>query len=187
MTMICVICEVNKDIDLLSGDKDSSVVIMSKVDYIKKVTNMINEGIWQGKCEMTTDTIHKDLEKFQSFLYHDFKSHPSYNMRPVSNKPARFFATAKTHKFDDFSLISMSNLKLKPIIDESNRFFYNAANTVSDYLQPLAQNEYVIKDTLLFVEIIKNDILDPDEEYFLWCKKLVYQHTSCETINYTIK
>ena len=38
---------------------------------------------------------------------------------------------------------------------------------VSDYLQPLAQNEYVIKDTLLFVEIIKNDILDPDEEYFL--------------------
>ena len=58
---------------------------------------------------------------------------------------------------------------------------------VSDYLQPLAQNEYVIKDTLLFVEIIKNDILDPDEEYFLWCKKLVYQHTSCETINYTIK
>ena len=45
MTMICVICEVNKDIDLLSGDKDSSVVIMSKVDYIKKVTNMINEGI----------------------------------------------------------------------------------------------------------------------------------------------
>ena len=36
---------------------------------------------------------------------------------------------------------------------------------VSDYLQPLAQNEYVIKDALSFAELIKNDILDPEEEY----------------------
>ena len=36
---------------------------------------------------------------------------------------------------------------------------------VSDYLQPLAQNEYVIKDALSFAEMIKNDILDPEEEY----------------------
>ena len=34
----------NKDIVLLSGDKDSSVVIMNKVDYVKKVNGMINEG-----------------------------------------------------------------------------------------------------------------------------------------------
>ena len=29
-----------------------------------------------GKYEMTTDTTHKDIEKFQSFLYRNFKSHP---------------------------------------------------------------------------------------------------------------
>ena len=84
-------------------------------------------------------------------------------MRPVSNQPARFFATAKTHKFDDHSSINVNNLKLRPITDQSNTFTYNVAKIVFDYLQPLAQNEYVIKDTLLFAEIIKNDTLDPDE------------------------
>ena len=69
----------NKDIVLLSGDKDSSVVVMSKVDYVEKVNSMINEAIRQGKYEMATDTTHEDLEKFQSFLYCNFKSHARYN------------------------------------------------------------------------------------------------------------
>ena len=56
------------------------------------------------------------------------------------------FATAKTHKFDDYSSINANNLRLRPITDQSNTFTYNAAKIVSDYLQPLAQNEYVIKD-----------------------------------------
>ena len=70
--------------------------LIDNVDYAEKVNGMINEGIRQGKYEMTTDTTHRYLEKFQSFLYRNFKSHPSYNdMRPVSNQPPRFFATAK--------------------------------------------------------------------------------------------
>ena len=162
---------------------------MNKVDYVKKVNRMINEGIRQGKYEMTTDTTHKDLEKFQSFLYRNFKSHPSYNdMRPVSNQPARFFATAKTHKFDDYSSINVKKLKLRPIIDQSNTFTYNAAKIVSDYLQPLAQNEYVIKDTLSFAEIIKNDTSDPDEEYVSYdVESLFTSIPVSETIDYVIK
>ena len=35
----------NKNIVILSGDKDSSIVIMNKKDYNKKVEEMINEGI----------------------------------------------------------------------------------------------------------------------------------------------
>ena len=113
---------------------------------------MANESIQQGKYEMTTDTTHEDLEKFQSFLYRNFKSHPSYNdTRPVSNQLARFFATAKTHKFDDCSLINRNNLKLRPIIDRSNLFTYSTVKMVSDYLQPFAQKKYVIKDTLFIV------------------------------------
>ena len=46
-------------------------------------------------------------------------------MRPVSNQPARFFATAKTHKFDDHSLINLDDLKFRPIIDQSNTYSYN--------------------------------------------------------------
>ena len=38
-------------------------------------------------------------------------------MRPVSNQPGRFFATAKTHKFTLLNDITVENLKLRPIID----------------------------------------------------------------------
>ena len=34
------------------------------------------------------------------------------------NQPARFLATAKTHKFDDYSLINLDDLKFRPIIDQ---------------------------------------------------------------------
>ena len=114
---------------------------------------MANEGIKLGKYEKTADTTHdEDLEKFQSFLYCNLKSHPSYNdTRPISNQLARFFATAKTHKFDNCSLINGNNLKLGPIIARSNLFTYSTAKMVSDYLQPFAQKKYVIKDTLFIV------------------------------------
>ena len=42
----------NKDIVLLSGDKDSYVVVINKADYVKNVNGMINEGIQQGKYEL---------------------------------------------------------------------------------------------------------------------------------------
>ena len=35
----------NRDIVKLSGDKDSSIVIMNKKDYNRKIDDMINEGI----------------------------------------------------------------------------------------------------------------------------------------------
>ena len=39
------------------------------------------------------DKTPEDLEKFQHFLYRNFKNHPKYSdMRPVSNQLARFFA-----------------------------------------------------------------------------------------------
>ena len=109
----------NKNIVILSGDKDSSIVIMNKIDYDKKVEEMINEGIEQGKYKETEDNILKELESFPSFLYRHFKDTPyCKQMLPSSHQPARFFAPAKTHKFDDLSDINVTNLKLRPIIDQ---------------------------------------------------------------------
>ena len=47
---LCHLIE-NNDITLLSGDKDSSVLVMNKKDYFLKLDNMINEDIQQGKYE----------------------------------------------------------------------------------------------------------------------------------------
>ena len=54
---------------------------------------MINEGIAEGKYIETVDNTHKDLKRFQDFLYRNLYKHEQYeNMRPKSNPPGRFFA-----------------------------------------------------------------------------------------------
>ena len=107
-------------------------------------------------------------------------------MRPVSNQSARFFATTKTHKFNVHSLLieMISNIDQ---LYQSNTYTFNSAKIVSDYLQPLAQNNYVIKDTHTFAEIIKNGVLDPDEEYVSYDTESLFTRTPVnETIDYII-
>ena len=44
------------------------------------------------------------------------KSHPtSDKVRPKSNQPARLYATAKTHKFNDVVEVTVEKLKFRPI------------------------------------------------------------------------
>ena len=90
----------NDKIVILAADKESCTVILNQSDYIKKVNNIIKEGLQQGIYIETMDTTQSDLKHFQDFLYRHFKKSEHYDlMRPVSNQPGRFFATTKTHKF----------------------------------------------------------------------------------------
>ena len=86
-------------------------------------------------------------------------------MRPNSNQPARLFATAKTHKFSNFEDIDINNLKIRPIVDQTGTHTHAAAKVISDYLQPLTNNEYVITDTLTFADSIKSVNLSHSEEF----------------------
>ena len=53
---------------VLSGDKDSSIVIMQRADYVNKLETMIEEGIANGKYVVTEDNTLRDLKPFQDFL-----------------------------------------------------------------------------------------------------------------------
>ena len=44
------------NIVILRGDKDSSVVIMNRSDYIKKLEGVIEEGVRKGTYKKTEDT-----------------------------------------------------------------------------------------------------------------------------------
>ena len=123
----------NKNIVVLTADKETCTVILNRTDYQNKVNNMINEGIAEGKYIETADNTHKDLKRFQDFLYRNLYQHEQYeNMRPKSNQPGRFFATAKTHKFDSVNDITLDKLKLRPIIDQTGTYIYNASKVVAN-------------------------------------------------------
>ena len=80
----------NKDIVLLSGHKDSSVVILDTACYKEKVNRLINDGISKGLCVIEENDNANELSKsFQNFSYRNFKKHDKYKeMRPTSSQPA---------------------------------------------------------------------------------------------------
>ena len=157
----------NKDIVLLSGDKDSSVVILDKVCYNEKINRLINDGISKGMyvVEENENTL-TELKSFQNYVYRHFKKHEKYKeMRPTSSQPARIFTTAKTNKFTDIKQININDLKLRPIIDQTGTHLHDCLKIIAQYLQKLAINEYTISDTLSFPDILRENPLDSNEEY----------------------
>ena len=75
----------NYKLVVLSGDKDSCVVIMQREDYDMKLQNMVDDGIRQGIYSPSVHTTLSDSKKFQDFLRRNFKG--KYNkyedMRPI--------------------------------------------------------------------------------------------------------
>ena len=63
------------NIAVVSGDKESCVVIMNRSDYFKKMQHMIDEGIQNGVSIVTEDRTLEYLKLFRSFLYRNFKKY----------------------------------------------------------------------------------------------------------------
>ena len=108
-------------------------------------------------------------------------------MWPTSNAPAKLYGTAKTHKFNDISEITVDNLKFRPIIAQTGTYTYNAAKIISKYLKPLYNsNEYIINSTLDFPDMIQNQPpLTEDEEYVSYDVESLFTNVPInDTIDY---
>ena len=112
-------------------------------------------------------------------LYRNFKDHKdSEKVKPVSNCPERRYTSAMTHKFDTMNDVNLDQLKFRQIMDLTRTYTYNVAQVISNYLKPLCINEYDIKDTLQFLQLLKNfPPLKDDEEYAFYDTEIL-----CTTI-----
>ena len=151
---------------------------------------MVKEGIKNGIYKESTDTTSHDLKLFQDFLYRNFKDYKDYEkIRPVSNHPARLYASAKTHKFDKINDVNLDQLKFPPIMDQTGTYTYNPAQVISNYLKPLCTNDYRIKDTLQFPHFLKDlSPLRDDEKYVSYEIKSLFTNIPLkETIDYILE
>jgi hypothetical protein len=178
----------NPDIVILEGDKESATVIMNKLDYVNKMNEMIEKGIQDGTYVDSEDTTIEDLKHFKQFLYRNFADHPKYKkMLPKSHRPARMYGSAKTHKFDSYEQITVENLKLRPIMDQSGTMMYTAAQIVADYIKPLNDSKYIIKDTLTFPSILAENEIQEDEEDISYDVESLFTNVPVEeTIEYIL-
>ena len=85
-------------------------------------------------------------------------------MMPSSHQPARFFASAKTQKFENFDDINIKELKLRPTIDETGTCYYKTGKVTAQYLKQLTKNEFVINNTQDFPSMLNRVELSEDEE-----------------------
>ena len=63
----------NKNIVVVKGDKDSSVIIMKKLDYVTKLDTMIDDGVMKGTCAEITDNTLKELSGLRTFYIETFE------------------------------------------------------------------------------------------------------------------
>ena len=76
-------------------------------------------------------------------------------------------------------------MKLRPIIDQTGTATYNASKVVANYLRPLTNNKFVIKDCLLFQDILKSTVLENDEEIVSYAVESLFTNIPIkETIDY---
>ena len=110
-------------------------------------------------------------------------------MRPFAIQPAEWFATAKTHKFKNIEDINVEKLKFRPMIGQAGTFTYNFSKVITDYLKPLCQNEYSIKETQCFLEMLQDlPPLNSNEEYILYDVDSLFTNIPLkETIDYILK
>ena len=110
----------NKDVVILNGDNYSSIVIMNKTGYIKKIEIMIEGRIKNGIYAEADDTTMKDLKRFQDFLRRHFKKHEHYiEIYLEINEATKMCGTTKTHKFGSTDKIKLTKLKFRPIIGQT--------------------------------------------------------------------
>ena len=176
---------------MVSGDKESCVVIMNKSDYQNKMQQMINDGIRDGIYKVTADNILDDFKTFKSFLYRNFygKYEHYEKMLPKSNQPGQLYGTAKTPKFSSIEDITLENLKLRPIIAQSGTYTYNGAQLIADYLKSLCRdNDYMIMNTQEFPKLLQQqDPLLSNEEYVSYDVKSLFTNVPIqETIDYIL-
>ena len=158
----------NDKLAVVSGDKDSCVVIMTRVDHNNDLEAMLNDGISKGIYAPTEDKTLRDLKLLQHFLCRNFKD--KYNkyeeMRPASHEAEKLYATANAYKFNLLDDMTADNLNFRPIISQIETYTHNPSRVISQYLKLLCENEeYKINDTQTFESMIKIQTpLSPDEE-----------------------
>ena len=96
----------------------------------------------QGKYIETRNTTQSQLKNFQDFIYRHFKKSEHYDqMRPVSNQPGRFFATAKTPKFTNTNADTNANYEDVSFDVESLFTSIPVAETIEYILERIYTNK----------------------------------------------
>ncbi len=145
-----------KDLIIHKSDKGNSVVLLDKIDYIRKMGTILNDPSkfkpFPMKRGKELNEVLKHEKKLRSVLKSIFNKgilhQDIYNkLVPAGSKPGRLYSLSKIHK---------PGAPLRPILSAINTPSYALAKFLVPILAPVTSNQYTVKDSFSFAKEISS-------------------------------
>jgi hypothetical protein len=151
-----LLTELSKDLSILKPDKGNGIVVMKRSDYLSSVTSLFSDSS-RFKL-LDTDPTPTRLNSLYSpsyALFYDVVKFLNLTMTSLDLKQHTsvehmMHGLPKVHKhYNDLP-------PFRPIIDTTGTPHYNVGKFLAKLLNPLAQNEYTLRDSFHAVSEIKS-------------------------------
>ena len=151
----------NTSIVIKPADKGSSVVILSRDQYIFEVERQLNDHTYYRKLDnpIYLETIKPVTKIIDSLLRSKFinEKQRKYLIGEDEPKPRRFYVLPKIHKDPATWTVPFEIPPGRPIVSDCGSETYYTAEFLDYFLNPLStKHPSYIKDTYHFVETIKS-------------------------------
>ena len=138
---------------ILKPDKGNGVVLINNVDYYQSLEDLFIDK--KKFKQIDKDPTMPQLSTLQSCLRSLLKrgelTEKQYkNLRPQNARAGRAHALPKIHK--NFTVLP----KFRPLVDTTSTCYYNVGSYLTELLNPLTQNEFIIRDSFDAANKIKS-------------------------------
>ena len=131
-------------------DKGNGVVIISRLDCLNKLKNLISDTTKLKELQYNpTKSREESLSTYLRKLRKDkiIDDATFYKILPSGSSPGVLYGLPKVHK---------TGCPFRPIVSSVNTYNYNLASYLgSAILQPISTNQYTVKDSFSFVHWAK--------------------------------
>ena len=146
----------NDKIVITRPDKGAGIVLMDRVDYVRKMMEILNDTSkfeYIGKCEVC-DKTDQNEKALQAFLYRQLKgkkiSQVIYDrIRPSGSVRPRMYGLPKVHKGEP--------VPLRPILSLAGSAQHELARWLAELLEPVLErfSFHCVKDSFSFCDVLR--------------------------------
>lgn len=169
-----LIKNIKEDISIicLPADKGNSTVVMDKLEYVEKMTEIFTNKEYQQLSKDPTKKIEGDIGNILKKHVVELGKQTKTYLMPSYSKPPHAFGQPKVHKI---------NVPMRPIISGRNSPNMKLSKFLLNCIKPLGKTmNYRIKDTIEFAEVIKNYKLQPEDRMYSFDVKDMYPSVPIE-------
>ena len=140
----------DNSIIITKPDKGNGVVIVNRLDYLRKMKQLISDNskfkqLKNNPTKSREDSLSTYLRKLRNDqLIDDATFH---KILPSGSSPGILYGLPKVHKV---------GCPFRPIISSVNTYNYKLASYLVGILQPISTNQHTVKDSFSFADWAKN-------------------------------